>query len=150
MSIQWLTVQSFQHSQDLLAAINALSIHIKLALTGISDEERKGTADGARETLLSFLTEMDTVVKETEQQGSAPIVGVDPRVRQLAKSFVVARRNRRRFNSVLFQNSIQRVQQLLCSNDKEDQASLLKSLEELRVLLEEHVHMDVERLLGEI
>ena len=40
MSIQWLVVQSFQSSQYLLAAINALSIHLKLEAAGLSDQNR--------------------------------------------------------------------------------------------------------------
>jgi len=41
-------------------------------------------------------------------------------------------------------------QQLLNSDRREDRTAILESLEELRVLLEEHMHVDAERVLGEI
>lgn len=149
MSTQWLAVQSFQHSQDLLTAINTLSIHIKLGLAGIPDEGRAESAKQARENLTSFLKELEQVVQKAEQGETKPVLGADPRLRQLAKSFIEARRNWRRFHSLLFRNTFSHVQQLLNSDKEEDLRSLLQCLKELRMLLEEHVHTDVVQLLGE-
>ena len=67
MSIQWLAVQSFQHNQDLLAAINKLSIHLRLQLEEIEDAERAGEANKAREMLSSFFRELETLVNDTER-----------------------------------------------------------------------------------
>lgn len=150
MSIQWLSVQSFQHNQDLLAAINKLSIHLRLQLEGNEDAERAGEANKARDMLSSFFRELETLVKDTERGEEVPVLGANPRLRQLARSFVKAKRNRRRFHSSLFRNGAGRFQQLLHSTKKEDSEALLESLEELRVLVEEHMHVDAERVLGEI
>ena len=150
MKAQWLAVQSFHHSQDLLDAINTLSIYIKLWLAGIPDEGRGGAAERARETLASFLKELQTVVQEAGQIEAKPVMGADPRLRQLAKSFMEAKRDRHRFRSVLFRNTLPHVEQLLCSDTEEDRRSLLQCLQELRVLLEEHIHVDAARILGEI
>jgi hypothetical protein len=150
VSIQWLSVQSFQHNQDLLAAINKLSIHLRLQLEGNEDAERVGEANKARDMLSSFFRELETLVKDTERGEEVPVLGANPRLRQLARSFVKAKRNRRRFHSSLFRNGVGRFQQLLHSTKKEDSEALLESLEELRVLVEEHMHVDAERVLGEI
>ncbi len=150
MSTQWLAVQSFQHSQDLLAAINTLSMHIKLGLIGISDKDREATSGSAREKLASFLKELEAVVKELQRGEAKPMLGVDLRLRQLARNFIEAKRNRERFESPLFQNTITHALELLTSDKKEDQRSLVKCLEELRTLLEEHVHTDATQILGEI
>lgn len=150
MSVQWLAVQSFQHNQDLLAAINKLSIHLRLQLEGNEDAERVGEANKAREMLSSFFRELETLVNDTERGEEVPVLGANPRLRQLARSFVRAKRNRHRFRSSLFRNGAGCFQQLLQSNTKEDRQALLESLEELRVLVEEHMHVDAERVLGEI
>lgn len=150
MSIQWLAVQSFQHNQDLLAAINKLSIHLRLQLEGNEDAERVGEANKAREMLSLFFRELETLVNDTERGEEVPVLGANPRLRQLARSFVKAKRNRHRFRSSLFRNGAGCFQQLLQSNTREDRQALLESLEELRVLVEEHMHVDAERVLGEI
>lgn len=150
MSIQWLAVQSFQHNQDLLAAINKLSIHLRLQLEGNEDAERVGEANKAREMLSLFFRELETLVNDTERGEEVPVLGANPRLRQLARSFVKAKRNRHRFRSSLFRNGAGCFQQLLQSNTKEDRQALLESLEELRVLVEEHMYVDAERVLGEI
>ena len=150
MSVQWLAVKSFQHNQDLLAAINKLSIHLRLQFEGNEDAERAGEANKAREMLSSFFRELETLVNDTERGEEVPVLGANPRLRQLARSFVKAKRNRHRFRSSLFRNGAGCFQQLLQSNTKEDRQALLESLEELRVLVEEHMHVDAERVLGEI
>lgn len=149
MSIQWLAVKSFQHSQDLLAAINTLSIHLKLEGVGNADGAREAQASHAREVLGTFLVMLEPVVVDAERGESKPVLGADPRLRQLAKSFVSAKRNRHRFRSALFGDTFTRVRQLLDSPKKEDRQPLLECLRELRVLIEEHVQTDAERVLGE-
>ena len=150
MNIQWLAVQSFQHNQDLLAAINKLSIHLRLQLEGDQDEGRTEETNKAREMLSSFFRDLEILVNDTERGEEVPVLGANPRLRQLARSFVTAKRNRRRYSSPLFRNGAGRFQQLLHSDRREDRQALLESLEEFRVLLEEHMHVDAERVLGEI
>jgi hypothetical protein len=150
MSTQWLAVQSFQHSQDLLTAINTLSMHIKLKLAGIPDKGRVESAERAQEKLGFFFKELEMVMKELQHGEAKPMLGVDLRLRQLARNFIEAKRNRNKFRSPLFRDTISNVLQLLASDRGEDRRSVVKCLEELRTLLEEHVHTDAAQILGEI
>jgi len=150
MSTQWLAYQSFHRSYDILAAINTLSIHIKLMMVGKQDIGRNEAAEHARETLSSFFKRLETVVHDAEQGETKPILGTDPRLRQLARSFIEAKHNWRRYRSELFRNTITHVQQLLWSSEGKDRESLIHCLEELRVIIEQHVHADAVQILGEI
>jgi hypothetical protein len=147
---QWLTVQSFQHSQELLAAINTLSIHLKLETEGASDQERAQAADASRHKLDGFLKELEQLVGESDRDEIKPVLGTDPRTRQLAEGFLEARRDRTRFRSVLFQDDISRARRLLHSVKDEDREPLLRCLDDLRVLLQEHVQADASQIMGQI
>jgi hypothetical protein len=147
---QWLTVQSFQHSQELLAAINTLSIHLKLEAEGASDRERAQAADDSRNKLDGFRKELEQLVGKPDRDEVKPVLGTDPRTRQLAESFLEARRDRTRFRSVLFREDISRARQLLYSDADEDREPLLQCLDDLRVLLQEHVQADASQIMGQI
>ena len=158
MSTQWLAIQSFQHSQDLLNAINTLSIHIKLRLAGIADNRRAKAAAKAKQTLISFLKSFESIVRDSEEAKGRPVLGVDPRLRELARSFSAAKNDRQRFRSILFTKTILEVLALLKVVGTKDEKerlpifgkALVESLSELRALIEEHVHKDTAQILGEI
>lgn len=150
MSVRWLSFQSFQHGQELISAINTLLIHLKLQAAGDADREREGKAKQAHERILSFLESFEKVVAEVAAQNDQPMLGTDVRIRQLAKSFVKARNNRRRFHSILFQNKITGFRDLLSDQKEENSQVLIESLEELRLLVEEHLYEDMEQVLGEV
>jgi len=149
MNPQWLAVQSFQNSQDLLAAINTLSIHTKLELAGRSDAKRAKTAVKAKADLLSFLEELEDMVQRAEKVDANPMLGIDPRRRQLVKSFIAAKRNFR-LHSVVFRDKLSYATKLFDSAKPTDKHEIVLFLEELRTLLEEHLENDTERVLGEI
>lgn len=149
MSTQWLAVQSFQQNQALLDAINTLSIHIKLKLSSIADEGREKKVQKAKKELASFFSDFEKLVKKTEQGKVTAILGVNPRLRQLAKSFVAAKQDKQRFRSDLKKKSLSHLNTLLNSTDKNDQKALLECLSELRVLIEEHLYTDTTQILGE-
>ena len=149
MSTEWLAAQSFQYTQELLAALNTLSIHLKLGLAGHSDEARRAAAQQARDTLVVFLKELETLIQQVGQGDAKPMMGVDLRLRQLAKQFEAAKRDRNRFHSALFCHALPHVQQLLYSDKREDQQALIECLQELRTLLAEHVEADTACILGE-
>lgn len=147
MSIRWLTVQSLQQGQDLLASVNTLSIHTKLLLAGKPDKERATSADDARNKIDSFLAQLEQVVgdgKDTEQ----PVLGADPRMRKLVRSFIKAKGNRRRFRSELVREGLNNVRKLLYSEDAEDRKSLVQCLSDLRIIIEEHLQADADKMLG--
>jgi hypothetical protein len=150
MSTQWLAIQSFQYDQDLLAAINTLSIHTKLELAGVADSERIEAAKQAREKLTSFFRELEVIVPLAEQGETTPLLGTTPRLRQLVKSFTAARGNSHQFRSVLFRDKLSHAQQLLYSDKPEDKQALVQCLEELRTLVEEHVDTDAAQIFGEV
>lgn len=150
MSIKWLSAHSFKQSQDLLSAINTLSMNAKLELAGAPDEKVGEAAVRAREVLGDFFGALETVVDEAEQEGAKPVIGAGLRLRQLARRFVNARNKQRRFHSALSQPTFARARQLLGSEREEDRQALIDSLDELRVLLEEQAHLDAEHVLGDI
>ncbi len=147
MCVHWLTAQSLQNSQDLLAAVNTLSIHTKLLLAGKPDEERVAASREAKEKLDIFLQQLENVAGN-EQQESEPVLGADPRLRQLARSFIKAKSNHRRFRSLLVKDDLSEVRKLLRSEEIEDRRSLVKCLSDLRIILEEHLQADADKMLG--
>ena len=150
MSTRWLAAQSFQHSQDLVTAINIVSIHLKLRLAGIPDADRIPAAQRARETLASFFQQLDSLVQAARQGEMGPTLGVSPRLRQLVKNFIAAQRDHHRFQSALFQKTPSEMQRLLASDTEEDQHALIECLKEMRTLLEEHVWADTSQLMREL
>lgn len=150
MRAQWLTVQSFQHGQELLAAINTLSIHLKLRAEGAARPESAKAIEDARGKLDRFLEEMEQMIGEPDSTEVKPVLGTNPRTRELAESFAEARKDRTRYRSVLFQGDIARARQLLDSKDKDDEELLLRCLDELRMLLQDHVQTDATQIMGQI
>lgn len=148
MVAEWLSIQNFQRSQDLLSAINTISIYTKLELVGISSEEDKAVVESSRETIAKFLNELEKMVQEAEKKEA--ILGIDPRQRQLVMNFMAAKQDKRRFRSVLFQSKISHVKELLKSDNEKDRQSLIKCLDELRSILEDHIQVDAMQILGDI
>ena len=146
MNSQWRAVQSFQENQNLISAINTLSIHIKLEMVGHSDGERTETVSQAREKLCAFLAELDTQVQQVEVE-DIPLLGVDPRRRQFVNHLINAKNNYRISSPILLEK-LSDGQQLLYSDTEKDKNEVLCLLDELRMLLEEHLGSDVEQLFG--
>ncbi|MDE0314678.1 MAG: hypothetical protein OXM61_07250 [Candidatus Poribacteria bacterium] len=143
---QWRAVQSFQDNQNLISAINTLSIHIKLEMAGHSDLNRAAAVPKAKETLCKFLTELDSQVQCVEIEKKS-LLGVDPRRRQFVKHLIDAK-NEYRIHSPFLQERLSVVKQLLHSDADTDKQETLILLDELRMLLEEHIGNDVEQFFG--
>jgi hypothetical protein len=150
MSTEWLTIQSFQRSQNLLDAINTLLIHLKLKLMGIKDEESEQALAQAREKLSNFLEFIDKVFNQVQQIEHEPLTGMDPRQRELIRRLSSANKNKKKYRSDLFRKSPKAVEKLLHSKNPQEQKRLIESLAELRILLEEHIGEDTRKVLGEI
>lgn len=146
MNSQWRAVQSFQENQNLISAINTLSIHIKLEMAGHCDLNGEEAIRKAKEELCAFLTELSPQVQRAEVENK-PLLGVDPRRRQFVRHLIAAKQNYRIHSPFLF-DKLSRGGQLLCSDKEADRQALLLFLEELRMLLEEHIGSDVEQLFG--
>lgn len=149
MSTEWLSARSFEQDQELISAINTLCIHLKIRLRGLPDDGRAEAAATARGKLVLFLDALERITAEAAQSEMGPLLGRDARQRQFAKSFLSERRRlgkRKR----LSQRSPQQIRNLLGSSDADEQRLLVAYLEELRMLLERHIHADTVRILGEI
>jgi flagellar biosynthesis component FlhA len=81
-------------------------------------EKKKVEASRAR--LAAFLTDLQPILAEQEKSERKPVLGTNPRMRQLARSFLSAKRNRRQFRSVLFHDTLADAQRLLFSDSEED------------------------------
>jgi len=148
MSSDWTAIQSFHRSQELLTAINELSIHLKLEAAGIPDAQQTARAAEAKTKLLEFLRRLQPLVEAAETKGGEPVTGADTRMRQLAERLAEARRTRPKRKSPLLRNSFSKVIELLESQQRESRDSLLESLRDLRQLLDEHLKTDTRALVG--
>lgn len=141
--------QSFVRNQEVLAAINTVSIWTKLDLEGVNDRERKEAATEAKGTLTSFLTKLGEAVGKAEQ--GKPLLGMSRRQRQLARRFVEAKHSHRiKADSGLFKEPISNTIELVGSGKKEDREALVRRLRDLRVLVEGHISDDTARIFGKI
>jgi len=143
---QWRAIQSFQENQNLISAINTLSIHIKLKMAGYSDLNREEAIQKAKEDLCAFLKELNPQVQSVEIENK-PLLGVDPRRRQFVKHLITAKQSERIHSPFLLDKLSEGVH-LLHSDAKADKQDILLFLEELRMLLEEHIGSDVQQLFG--
>jgi hemerythrin-like domain-containing protein len=148
MSSEWTTYQSFQQGQELLDAVNTLSIHLKLGEEELGDEE---SLEKARERIESFLNDLQEHIAQDEE-GEGLILGTGPRLRQFAHRFAEAQHEPRQFQSPLMSGELDRVRRLLQKDSftEKESRELVSSLDEFKVLLEEHVDTDANRLFGEI
>lgn len=140
-----LAVQSFHENQNLLSAVNTLSIHTKLEMAGHSDLNTEKDIRKAKEDLCAFLKELNPQVQRVEIENK-PLLGVDPRRRQFVRHLIAAKQNYR-IRSPFLLGKLSEGSQLLDSKEG-DKAALLLFLEELRMLLEEHIGSDVQQLFG--
>ena len=141
-------IQSFQENQNLISAINTLSIHIKLKMAGHSDLNTEETIQKSREELCAFLKELSPQVQRAEVDNK-PLLGVDLRRQQFVRRLIAAKHNAR-ISSPFLLNKLEKSRQLLHSDVGSDKQTILPFLEELRMLLEEHIASDTEILLGRI
>lgn len=146
MNSQWRAIQSFQENQNLISAINTLSIHIKLEMAGHSDLQKVDVIAKAREELCTFLKELNPQVQRAELE-NMHLLGVDPRRRQFV-SHLIAAKNNFRISSPFLLNKLSEGVQLLRSDAESDKQAILLFLQELRMLLEEHIGHDVQQLFG--
>jgi hypothetical protein len=149
METKWLSIQSFQRSQNLLDIINRYLIHLKLSAKGIDDKQTKEEIKDAENKIKLFIEKLDNLVK-IESKKTDPLTGLDIRYRKLIRNFVEAKSKKSRFKSSLFKGSPNKVLELIISNNSEDKKELINSLTELRTLLEDHISVDLKELIGDI
>lgn len=148
MNSDWMAIQSFHRSQELLTAINELSIHLKLEAAGIADAQQTERAEAGKKSLVDFLRRLQPLLETAEQNEREPVTGADARLRQLAQRLAEFRRVSTRGGSPLLRKSFAKMIELLESEKPADRASLLLGLRDLRRLLDEHLETDTRALVG--
>ncbi|MDZ7399194.1 MAG: hypothetical protein ONB37_03410 [candidate division KSB1 bacterium] len=147
MSDHWISYQSFVKNQQLLEAINTLSIHTKLKLAGDADSGRSQEVEQAKQQIAHFITTFDQLIQKNNDDQT--LHGADERLRQLLQDFYSARRDNQKFRSQFFTKSPSQILKLMASDKTEDEEALVECLRELRLLIEQHVHADTTAILGE-
>ncbi|MXV74601.1 hypothetical protein F4Z99_10005 [Candidatus Poribacteria bacterium] len=94
------------------------------------------------------MKELNPQVQRAEVDNK-PLLGVDPRRRQFVRHLISAKYSCRIHSPFLLEDLSAGVQ-LLYSEAESDKQAILLFLEELRMLLEEHIGSDVEQLFGGI
>ncbi len=148
MSNSWLAAESFDRGQRLIQATNTLLIQVKLTLAGVQDHERAVAAQRARDELRDFLGNFAEWLAEAERTTTPVVMGIDPRLHQLVTTVVTQRRQWPR-RSLFYRLPMEQVRALLDGTTPDEMRQLLECLQELRVVLEDHLHADVIGLLGE-
>lgn len=144
MSEKWIDVQSFLSDQDVLLAINDLSIAIKQELAGVVRKQRAEKAKEAQKKLRKFLLRLNHAVLLGNQDS---LLGVDPRFRQLVEDFEASRNDTANFRSRLMRDGPGSVIHLLDSIDVVSRNVLLESLSELRRVVARHQQTDAAAIL---
>ncbi len=150
MQPDWVTAQSYQHSQSIIVAINDFSLGAKLARRGIRTREREHAVEAAREVIRFFLNQIEVLAEQAETATDKPLIGAAPNLCALAKTFVQARRGRSPNLPRLRDERIGEIRSLLDSDDPANQERLLGYLAELRALLEEHIEAEAGEIMGEL
>src|SRR5579859_4933547 len=88
MKNEWLVAWSFEREQELVSATNTLLINAKLRLAGADDPTPKNEVDDARKRIVGLLERIASLVSSVEHERSSTIVGVDPRLGELALHFL--------------------------------------------------------------
>ena len=149
MNADWIAIQSFHRSQELLTAINELSIHLKLEAAGIADVKQSERAEAGKRKLVDFLRRLKPLLETAEESDREPVTGADSRLRQLAQRLAEARRvSGRGTSSPLLKRSVSQMISLLESKEPEDRHLILEGLRDLRRLLDEHLETDTRALVG--
>lgn len=149
MSDEWIAAENFERMQELIVAVNALSMHTKLALAGIDNVLHSEDTAQARATLHTFLDRFTSIVTEVERTRGSVVTGIDPRLHQLVTYFV-AQRRRLPSRSILYSLPLDELRTLLDATSPDDMERLIACLRELRAVLEQQLHADMSGLLGEI
>ena len=148
MNSQWRAMQSFHDNQKLVSAINTLSIHTKVEMAGHPHSDWAAEVPKAKEELCAFLTELHPQVQRAEVE-KEPLLGVNPRRQQFVRHLLNAKQNSR-IHSPVLRDKLSAGAQLLHADAEADKEDMLLFLEELRMLIEEHLGSDVHQLFGGI
>jgi hypothetical protein len=150
MQPDWLAAQSYQEAQTIVAAINDLSIGLKLNRRGIRSADQDCAITAARDVLRSFFDTFRTLVEQAESTADKPLVGTAPGLSALVRTIAEVRRGSSPRLHRLREERVDGIRSLLDAEDAESQDRLLEYLCDLRILLEEQIDAEVGRIMGEL
>jgi hypothetical protein len=150
MKTDWLVALNLERTHEAISSINTLLIHAKLALADVVDPTPSEWLAKARENLLAFLSNLQTILNATEKDPQRIITGTDPRLSDLAADYQAIQRQVPQ-RSVLYQGSLDDFKQLVEQDvgDAERTQMLIHGLQDLRGLLEVHVMDDYSEMSEE-
>ena len=148
MDSKMLSIRSFERNQTLVAMINKVITHLRLASHGISDELNPEEISSAKNILIKFLGSINVAFKE-DPHGAKILKGADLRERSFIRKYFDARKKPKQYKSILFKKSPEDVI-ILLNAESNNAASLIDSLIDLRNLINEHLAIDLKDLVGEI
>jgi hypothetical protein len=148
---KWLAFQSLSRNQNLLRAINTLIAYLKLERSKENDVFSKEEAANSKDTLITFLEEVKTIVEVPSMENIATAFhGFDTRFSSLIHSFQQAREKQSSFRSNLFRTRIDDTIISLKAEPLTAKPELIESLLELESLIESHEAEDYKNVIGDI
>lgn len=133
MSEQWAAVENFERSNEIISAVNLLSIHTKLTLAGVEDQVKPNELNKARATLREFFKSFTKIIDEAVNEQQGVFIGSDPQLNQLVKEYLTEQKQFHQKSS-LYSIPLAEINQLLESEKPDDKQSLIVCLRELRTL----------------
>lgn len=147
MSNEWLAAGSSEHINCVLAAINALSIHMKLKMIGKTDDASTRQVEEAKKRIGDFLDSLSQYVGQISSNDNGAVMGADLRTNAITKRFVQAAMQEHG-ESPLYQLTLRQVKELISSDGGDNPQQLVLCLRDLRALLEQDAGSDTDALRG--
>lgn len=144
MTAKWLALRSLRRNQQLLRAINILSLHLQLMIEGHKSDVQPPALAAARSQLVEFLDRLELGIQQAKESEIGVIYGADPRFQAFVESYLDAQKNG---STSPLTNELALVRRFIDSDESKDQESLLAYLTHLRVLVEEQINHDTVQAL---
>lgn len=144
MTAKWLALRNLRRNQQLLKAINILSLHLQLMIEGHESDVQPSILEAARTKLVEFLDKLEVGIQQANESEIGVIYGADPRFQAFVESYLDVQQNA---STSPLTNDLASVRRLLDSGESNDQEKLLSYLTNLRVLVEEQINHDTVQAL---
>jgi len=149
MRSKWLITSNFERMQDLISAVNTVSIHAKLRMAGIEDPTDAPKLQRAKAILLALVDRFQELIDDVERSQSRTVIGADPQLGDLVMRYLDQKRHLPE-GSPQFAISFDRLRELIQTENMENLLEFISCLKQLRTLLEQHAYVDVVDLIGEM
>ena len=147
MSNDWLVTHSYQQMQQMLTAINVISLRKKLTLLNAEDLVELNDYQEALSMIVQFVENLTKLRDEVMERGGAVIIGTNPRLRQFATHLF--EHDEPLVSDTATHISFDRLPQLLLDNGEERLPEAIAQLDKFRRFVEQHVYQDAQQMLDE-